>query len=475
MRTGEIGREVFVVTEGNVLITRDGRMLATLSPGEVIGEMSVLDEQPRSADAVARGPARVLRLGAERLRGLFEARAALALGIVQVLTRRLRETNTRQDKVDQLIRAYRVRGHLLADLDPLGRPKEIYPELNPTYYGFSEAEMDIVFSSTTIPGRHTMTLKNILEHLRSTYCRSIGVQFMHIDDLKVKSWLQDRMESTRNTRALSTEEQIRILTKLTDAEIFEQFIHKKFIGAKRFSLEGAESIIPLLDLAIETAGQYGLKEVVIGMAHRGRLNVLANILDKPPQQIFREFDDQNADIMMGRGDVKYHLGYSNDRLTASGNKVHLSLAFNPSHLEFVSPVVNGRIRAKQDRHGDALRSTGMGIAIHGDAAFAGQGVVQETLNLSNLEGYTTGGTLHLIVNNQIGFTTLPEQSRSTQYATDVAKMLQVPIFHVNGENPEAVAQAVGLAMEFREEFRSDVIIDMYCYRRYGHNEGDEPA
>jgi 2-oxoglutarate dehydrogenase E1 component len=475
MRTGEIGREVFVVTEGFVLIQRDGRMLAELGPGEVIGEMSVLDEQPRSADAVARGRAKVLRVGAEELRRLFASRASLATGVVRVLTRRLRDTNTRQDKVDQLIRAYRVRGHLLADLDPLGRPKELYPELNPAHYGFTEADMDIVFSSTTIPGRHTMTLKNILEHLRKTYCRAIGVQFMHIDDLRVKMWLQDRMESTRNKRTLSHDEQIRILTKLTDAEIFEQFIHKKFIGAKRFSLEGAESLIPLLDLAIEAAGEHDLKEVVIGMAHRGRLNVLANILDKPAEQIFREFDDQNAELMMGRGDVKYHLGFSNDRVTSSGRPVHLSLAFNPSHLEFVSPVVNGRIRAKQDRHGDLARTTGMAIAIHGDAAFAGQGVVQETLNLSQLEGYGTGGTLHIIVNNQIGFTTLPEQARSTQYATDVAKMLQIPIFHVNGEHPEAVAQAVALAMEFREEFGADVIIDMYCYRRYGHNEGDEPA
>ena len=475
MHQGDIGREVFVVTQGSIQIVRDGRTLALLGPGEVIGEMSVLDEQPRSADAIARGDSQILILQATKLRALFEERAALALGIVRVLTRRLRETNTRQDKVDQLIRAYRVRGHLIADLDPLNRPKEPYPELDPSHYGFSDSEMDVVFSSTTIPGREALPLRNILDHLRSTYCQSIGVQFMHIDDLQVKSWLQDQMESTQNTRALTHEEQIRILTKLTDAEIYEQFIHKKFIGAKRFSLEGAESMIPLLDMAIETAGANGVKEVVIGMAHRGRLNVLANILGKPMHQIFREFDDQNGDAMLGRGDVKYHLGYSADRATASGNRVHISLAFNPSHLEFVSPVVNGRIRAKQDRHGDTERSQGLAIAIHGDAAFAGQGVIQETLNLSRLKGYSSGGTLHIIVNNQIGFTTLPAQSRSTQYATDVAKMLQIPVFHVNGEKPEAVAQAIFLAMSFREKFQSDVIIDMYCYRRYGHNEGDEPA
>ncbi len=475
MRQLEVGREVFVVTEGRILIERDGRLLAELGPGEVIGEMSILDEQPRSASALAQGAARVLRIGAKELKRLFRDRSGLALGVVQTLTKRLRDTNTRQDKVDQLIRAYRVRGHLLAELDPLGRTKPPYPELDPAYYGFGESDLDIVFSSTTIPGRHSMTLRNILDHLRATYCRSIGVQFMHIDDVQVKMWLQDRMESTRNVRSLSHEEQLRILTKLTDAEIFEQFIHKKFIGAKRFSLEGAESLIPLLDLAVETAGEHGVREVVIGMAHRGRLNVLANILGKPAQQIFREFDDQHGDQMLGRGDVKYHLGHSSDRVTANGNRVHLSLAFNPSHLEFVTPVVTGRVRAKQDRHGDAARTTGMGIAIHGDAAFAGQGVVQETLNFSRLDGYRTGGTLHIITNNQIGFTTLPEQSRSTQYATDVAKMLQIPIIHVNGERPEAVAQAVALAMEFRRTFSSDVIIDMYCYRRYGHNEGDEPA
>ncbi|MBX2811911.1 MAG: 2-oxoglutarate dehydrogenase E1 component [Myxococcales bacterium] len=475
MRQGEIGREVFIITEGTIQISREGRLLALLQPGEVIGEMSALDEQPRSADAIAQGSAKVVVLRADELRKLVEARSALALGIVRVLTQRLRETNTRQDRVDQLIRAYRVRGHLLADLDPLGRPKAPYPELDPSFYGFTDDDMDIVFSSTTIPGRGALSLKNILDHLRATYCRSIGVQFMHIDDQRVKAWLQDKMESTQNTRTLSHDEQLRILTKLTDAEIYEQFIHKKFIGAKRFSLEGAESLIPLLDMAIENAGEHGVKEVVIGMAHRGRLNVLANILDKPAQQIFREFDDQHGGNMLGRGDVKYHLGYSADRVTASGNKVHLSLAFNPSHLEFVSPVVNGRIRAKQDRHQDKERLKGMSIVIHGDAAFSGQGVVQETLNLSRLEGYTTGGTLHLIVNNQIGFTTLPEQSRSTQYATDVAKMLQIPVIHVNGERPEAVAQAIWLAMGFRETFQSDVIIDMYCYRRYGHNEGDEPA
>ena len=475
VREGELGHDLYVVTSGKVVIRRAGRMIAELGPGEVVGEMSVLDREPRSADAVAVGDVQTLRIQGEQLLGLVERRPVFARAIIKVLTRRLRDTGTRQDRVDQLIRAYRVRGHLLADLDPLGRPAEIYPELNPAYYGFWQGDLDLLFSSTTIPGTSVMALRDIIAHLRKTYCGSIGVQYMHIDDIKLKMWLQDRMESSQNQIKLSREQQVDILTKLTDAEFFEQFIHKKFIGAKRFSLEGAESLIPLLHLAVETAGEHSLDEVVIGMAHRGRLNVLANILGKSPRQIFAEFEDTDPDRMMGRGDVKYHLGYSQDRTTTCGKNVHLSLTFNPSHLEFVSPVVTGRVRAKQERLGDRDGAKVMGIVIHGDAAFAGQGVVQETFNMSELEGYHTGGTLHIIVNNQIGFTTDPNEGRSTQYATDVAKMLQVPIFHVNGEHPESVAQAVNLAMEFREAFRKDVVIDMYCYRRYGHNEGDEPA
>jgi 2-oxoglutarate dehydrogenase E1 component len=475
VREGEMGQYLYVITEGTVLIRRAGRLIAELTRGEVVGEMAVLDNQPRSADALAHGTVKLLRIGGADLLALLEKRPVLARGIIGVLVKRLRDSSSRQDRVDQLIRAYRVRGHLIAQVDPLGLPKDVYTELNPAYYGFGQADLDMLFSVSTIPGKQVMPLRDIIAHLRKTYCRSIGVQFYHIDDLETKNWLQNRMESTQNTVVLSPEQQIRILTKLTDAEIFEQFIHRKFIGAKRFSLEGAESLIPLLDMAIEKAGEHGVDEVVIGMAHRGRLNVLANIMGKNPRQIFREFDDTNPDLYQGKGDVKYHLGYSTDRMTASGHKVHLSLAFNPSHLEFVNPVVLGRVRAKQDRFGDKERDRGMGILIHGDAAFAGEGVVQETLNMSKLAGYQTGGTLHIVLNNQIGFTTLPEESRSTPYATDVAKMLQIPIFHVNGEHPEAVAQAINLAAEFREQFKSDVVIDMYCYRRYGHNEGDEPA
>src|SRR5215813_1042233 len=330
-----------------------------------------------------------------------------------------------QERVDQLIRNYRVRGHMAAQLDPLGIPRTKPPELDLDFYGLSEADMDRHFACEAMCGGGSLTLRELLDRLRNTYCRTIGVQFMHIDDSFVRDWLQTRMESSGNRSNLNRSEQIRILTRLTDAVIFEQFIRKKFIGAKSFSLEGAESLIPLLDLAIERAGEQGTDEIVLGMAHRGRLNVLANIMAKSPRQIFREFADLDPDLYIGgRGDVKYHLGYSTDWGTVSGRKIHLSLCFNPSHLEFVNPVALGRLRAKQDRAGDFDRKRGMVILIHGDAAFAGEGVIQETLNLSQLDGYRVGGTLHIVINNQIGFTTPPAQTKSTTYATDVAKMLQ---------------------------------------------------
>ncbi len=381
-----------------------------------------------------------------------------------------------QQKVGRMVRNYRVRGHIIAKLDPLKMPTaEEPPELDPAYYDLTEDDMNRTLAPDTIPGMGALTVREIIDRLRHTYCRSIGSQFMHIDDLQVRKWLQRRMETTGNRLELSKGEQLRILSKLTDAVTFEEFIQKKYVGVKSFSLEGGESLIPLLDLAIEKAGAQGVQEIILGMAHRGRLNVLANIMGKSPKQIFREFDDKDAELNRGRGDVKYHLGYSNDWVTAQGDKVHLSLCFNPSHLEFVNPVAMGRLRAKQDRAGDVDRETGMAILIHGDAAFIGEGVVQESLNLSELPGYRVGGTLHVIVNNQIGFTTGPSDARSSTYASDVAKMLQIPIFHVNGEDPEAVAQVVNLALDFRHEFGQDVVIDMYCYRRYGHNEGDEPA
>ena len=383
----------------------------------------------------------------------------------------------RQEAVTQLIRNYRVRGHLLAQLDPLGRDRKYdIPELDPLFYGFREADMDRVFAcDRSLEPTGQLSLRDLIERLKNTYSRTIGVQFTHIDDIESRNWLQQRMESTQNRAQLSRAEQIRILTRLSDAVIFEEFIRRKFTGAKSFSLEGSESLLPTLDLAIEEAGEQGVQEVVVGMAHRGRLNVLANIIGKSPREIFREFEDKDPDLHIGGGDVKYHLGYVNDYQTSTGRKVHLSLCFNPSHLEFVNPVAMGRLRAKQDRIGDYTRERGLLILIHGDAAFIGEGVVQETLNLSQLPGYTVGGALHVVVNNQIGFTTAPSEARSTHYCTDVAKMLQIPIFHVNGEDPEAVAATVKIAMEFRRKFRRDAVIDMYSYRKRGHNESDEAA
>ena len=380
-----------------------------------------------------------------------------------------------QDRADQLIRAFRVRGHMVAALDPLGLPRPNQPELDPEYYGFTDDQMEMQLSTRTIKGPKKRSLREIVECMRNTYCRRIGVQFMHIDNYRVRQWLQDRMEGTENRLELTRKEQLRILTKLTDAVIFEEFLQKSFLGSKSFSLEGGESLIPLLDMAIERAAEQGVKQVVLAMAHRGRLNVLANIMGKSPQQIFREFADVDPELHQGCGDVKYHLVHSTDWITSANRNVHLSLCFNPSHLEFVGPVAQGRVRAKQDRMNDTTREAGLAIVIHGDAAFAGQGVVQEMLNMSELSPYAVGGTLHIIVNNQIGFTTPPDESRSCAYCTDVAKMLQSPLFHVNGEDPEAVAQCVQLAVDFRREFKRDVVIDMYCYRRRGHNEADEPT
>jgi len=382
---------------------------------------------------------------------------------------------TAQERLNRLVRAYRVRGHIIAQVDPLGHRPEPPPELNPAFFGFREEDMDRPFWCESLFWPGPLTLREILRRLRNTYCRYIGVQYMHIDDLRTRQWLQSRMEGSQNHIELSREIQRRILTRLTDAVIFEEFVRKNFVGSKSFSLEGCESLIPLLESAIEKAGEQGVKEIVLGMAHRGRLNVLSNIMGKHASHIFHEFADDEPERYLGGGDVKYHLGHSNDWETASGARVHLSLCFNPSHLEFVNPVALGRVRAKQDRIQDAERVSCMALLIHGDAAFAGEGIVQETLNLSQLAGYTTGGALHVVVNNQIGFTTCPSEGRSCLYATDVARMLQVPIFHVNGEDPESVAQCLHVAMDFRKEFKRDAFIDMYGYRRWGHNEADEPS
>ncbi|HZI10186.1 MAG TPA: 2-oxoglutarate dehydrogenase E1 component, partial [Myxococcus sp.] len=385
-----------------------------------------------------------------------------------------------QARVDQTITAFRLRGHLRAKLDPLGRPRPPLTHVadigmvDDSHFSAQEREQ-VVENSGAFPEQR-VRLGDLLERLRRTYTGSVGVEFMQMLDSGRRRWLLQRMEHSENRTRFTPDDQRHILTKLSYAEGFENFLHTKYVGAKRFSLDGGEALIPMLDALAEVGSGLGLKEIVIGMAHRGRLNVLTNILGKNPGQIFSEFDGpRDPKAYLGRGDVKYHMGFSSDHTTRQGKQVHLSLAFNPSHLEAVNPVVEGRVRAKQDRGGDKERTGVMPLLIHGDAAFMGQGVVAETLNLSGLVGYTTGGTVHVVINNQVGFTTDPHDSRSSIYATAIAQMLDIPVFHVNGDDPEACVHVARLAAEYRQTFKSDVVIDLICYRRYGHNEGDEPS
>jgi len=377
----------------------------------------------------------------------------------------------KQSAVDSLIYRYRDLGHLLACTDPLSPCKLEHPLLSLGHYDLDESDLDRTFHPRRFLKREA-TLREILDTLRETYCRSVGVEFMHIQDPAVRSWLMERMEPVRNRPTFSREEKLRILGALQEAALFEEFLHRKFLGQKRFSLEGGETLIPLLDAVVERAGEQGVTDLVLGMAHRGRLNVLATILGKPLENIFAEFADNVG--VVGDGDVKYHKGFSRDRELADGRVIHLTMAFNPSHLEAVDPVVEGKCRARQDAAGGGSEKRVLPVLIHGDAAFAGQGVVAETLNLSQLEGYRTGGTLHIVINNQIGFTTLPADARSSLYATDVAKMVAAPVFHVHGEDPEAAVHVARLALDYRQTFGTDVVIEVICYRRHGHNEGDEP-
>jgi 2-oxoglutarate dehydrogenase E1 component len=378
-----------------------------------------------------------------------------------------------------LIRAYRVMGHLAADLDPLGLvQRKMHKELRPETYGFTEADLDRPIFIDKVLGLEIATVREILKILRRTYCRHIGVEFMHITSPAQKSWLQERIEGRDKEITFTVEGKKAILNKLIEAETFEKFADIKYTGTKRFGLDGAESMVPALEQIIKRGGQLGVKEIVIGMAHRGRLNVLANVMSKPLRAIFNEFKGGSfkPDDVDGSGDVKYHLGASSDR-GFDGNAVHLSLTANPSHLEIVDPVVLGKVRAKQDQHGckPGERTPVLPLLIHGDAAFAGQGVVAECFGLSGLKGHRTGGSIHFIINNQIGFTTNPGYSRSSPYCSDVAKMVEAPIFHVNGDNPETVVHVAKIATEFRQKFQKPVVIDMFCYRRHGHNESDEPA
>jgi 2-oxoglutarate dehydrogenase E1 component len=385
-------------------------------------------------------------------------------------------TAERSIGVFDLIHSYRELGHLIADLDPLGHNLGSHPLLEPTEFGFTEADLDRVVECPSYKGCASATVRELIARLRETYSSTLGVEFLHITDKTQRTWLLERMEPALNKPQLSAADRRHVLAMLTAAEGLEQFLHTKYVGQKRFSLEGGESLIPLLDTLIEHAGALGVEEIIMGMPHRGRLNVLANILRKPYEMIFAEFEGTflRADIQ-GDGDVKYHLGYARDYVTRSGQKVHVSLASNPSHLEAVDPVVEGIVRAKQHYLGDTERSRVVPVLIHGDAAFTGQGLVAETLALSELDGYRTGGTIHIIINNQIGFTTSPPDYRFTRYPSDVAKIIDAPVFHVNGDDPEAAVQAAQLAIAFRNTFKKDVIIDLVCYRRYGHNEADDPT
>ncbi len=375
-----------------------------------------------------------------------------------------------------IIRAYRIRGHLIANLDPLGLTEHTpHPELDPKSYGFTEADMDRPIFIDKVLGLDFANMRQILDIVRRTYCGTFALQYMHISNPEEAGWLKERIEGYDKEIKFTREGRKAILNKMVEAEGFEKFLHVKYMGTKRFGLDGGESLIPAMEQIIKRGGALGIREMVIGMPHRGRLNVLANVMSKPYRAIFNEFQGGSfkPEDVDGSGDVKYHLGASSDR-EFDGNSVHLSLTANPSHLEAVNPVVLGKVRAKQDQLGDTERKQVMAILLHGDAAFAGQGVVAEGLGLSGLKGHRTGGTMHIVVNNQIGFTTAPHFSRSSPYPTDIALMVEAPIFHVNGDDPEAVVHAAKVATEFRQKFGKDVVIDIFCYRRFGHNEGDEP-
>ena len=375
-----------------------------------------------------------------------------------------------------IIRAHRIRGHLVADLDPLGlRDEAIHPELDPKSYGFTEEDLDRPIFIDNVLGLQIASMREIIDLVRRTYCGTFALQYMHISDPEQSAWLKERIEGYGKEIKFTREGRKAILNKLVEAEGFEKFLHVKYMGTKRFGLDGGEALIPALEQIIKRGGALGVKEIVIGMPHRGRLSVLANVMGKPYKAIFNEFQGGSSkpEDVDGSGDVKYHLGASSDR-EFDGNNVHLSLTANPSHLEAVNPVVIGKVRAKQQQLNDKNRVSVLPLLLHGDAAFAGQGVVAECFGLSGLVGHKTGGTIHVVVNNQIGFTTAPHFSRSSPYPTDIALMVEAPIFHVNGDDPEAVVHAAKVATEFRQKFQKDVVIDIICYRRFGHNEGDEP-
>ena len=380
----------------------------------------------------------------------------------------------KQVSVIQLVAEYRFRGVFLAQLDPLQRQERPHiAELEPAYYDLTEADMDTVFNTGSLLGPEQAPLREIIRSLQDTYCGTFGVEYMYLSSRAEKRWIQERVEPTRAKPQFSADYKQHILERLTAAEGLEKYLHTRYVGQKRFSLEGGDTLIPMLDNLLQRAGEAGVQELVLGMAHRGRLNVLVNTLGKMPKDLFSEFEGKHDDDLLA-GDVKYHQGFSSDIMTPGG-PMHLTLAFNPSHLEIVNPVVEGSVRARQHRRKDRTGKEVLPVLIHGDAAFAGQGVVMETLNLANTRGYGTGGTVHIVVNNQIGFTTSdPRDSRSTLYCTDVAKMVEAPIFHVNGDDPETAVMAIELALDYRTQFKKDVVVDLVCFRKLGHNEQDEP-
>jgi len=442
---------------------------------EAFGDLAYGGDEAESGPSWGRAPSRVI--------GAVDPDASIkAVAEGHVSGRTMNATDMRAATLDSLravmlIRAYRIRGHLIADLDPLSlEDKPLHPELDPKSYGFGDDDWDRPIFIDHVLGLETATLSEIIDRLRKTYCGTIGVEFMHIQDPAQKAWIQERIEAIGNQTDFTVKGKKAIYERLVDAEEFERYLHKKYTGTKRFGMDGVEAVIPALEQILKRGSQLDLREAVIGMAHRGRLNVLHNVLQKPFRAIISEFlgNPANPENAGGSGDVKYHMGASADRDFDDAG-VHLSLAPNPSHLEIVDPVVVGRVRAKQQQRGDHDRTQVLGILLHGDAAFAGQGVVAETFAFSALRGYRTGGTIHIIINNQIGFTTSPSFSRSSPYPTDVAKMVMAPIFHVNGDDPEAVVHVARIATEFRQAFGTDAVIDVFCYRRFGHNEGDEPA
>ncbi len=438
------------------------------------GFFAELADPPDAVQRETEGPA----WGEDRPRIIGNGAAPAANGHVAALPPDLHAAALDSIRAVALIRGYRVRGHLIAKLDPLGLSKrDFHPDLDPATYGFTEADLDRPIFINDLLGFQTATLREMLAALQAIYCGSVGVEYMHIQELEERRWIQARIEVPRNQTEFTPEGKRAILERLTAAEQLERFLDRRYTGTKRFGLEGGEALIPALEQVIKRGGQLGMKELVIGMPHRGRLNVLTNVMGKPFAALFSEFQGNpaNPEDVQGSGDVKYHLGTSTDR-EMGDIKMHLSLTANPSHLEAVNPVVLGKVRAKQrQRGGETARDEVVGLLMHGDAAFAGQGLVPESLELSELRGYRTGGTLHFIVNNQIGFTTSPAQARSSPYPSDVVKGNQAPIFHVNGDDAEAVVHVSRIATEFRARFKKDVVVDIFCYRRHGHNEADEPA